>query len=294
MNNIIKRRKTSKYAQIHNAPLQGGLEDLRAVGLLAHIMSLPEDWTIYKTQLHATYSRRNVDAAWKELTEKNYVIGFYCHVSGKKNYFYSVSDIPFTQDEFEDFALEHINELQKQNKTVMNFNLIPHSTFEITEKISVAQNVQQKDLTEISVVRNVQFKTNSSKRAYTKEVKNKEKETKKRITTTTVQFENANLQEAYPDIHIEQLSKEVLTDDRFTIDSRLQYRAVMEFKIEDLLKAKQNVKKPRKSKAVRTEPVPDWLHKENVVESEEPKMTIDELAERKARLEQKMEKLKQR
>jgi hypothetical protein len=42
MNAIIKRRKTTDYAQIHNNALQQ-LEDIRSIGLIAHLMSLPED-----------------------------------------------------------------------------------------------------------------------------------------------------------------------------------------------------------------------------------------------------------
>lgn len=70
MNNVIKRRHTIQYAQIHNNPLQNDLVDLRAIGLLSHLMSLPSDWIIYKTQLYKKFSRKNIDAAWKELANK--------------------------------------------------------------------------------------------------------------------------------------------------------------------------------------------------------------------------------
>lgn len=169
MNNIIKRRKTSSYAQIHNKPLQGDLEDLRAVGLLAHIMSLPEDWTIHKTQLHTMYSRRNVDAGWKELAERNYVVGFSCYVDGRKNYFYNVSDVSFTQTEFEEFATEQIKELQNCSKSVKNPSVINHSNLAITEKI-----------TGVLIVQHSTYCTDS---AYTKEIENKETETNKHLNT---------------------------------------------------------------------------------------------------------------
>ncbi|EXJ17373.1 hypothetical protein Y693_28490 (plasmid) [Bacillus anthracis str. 95014] len=87
MNNVIKRRHTIQYAQIHNNPLQNDLVDLRAIGLLSHLMSLPSDWIIYKTQLYKKFSRKNIDAAWKELANKNYIIGFNCYVNGKNNLF---------------------------------------------------------------------------------------------------------------------------------------------------------------------------------------------------------------
>ncbi|MEM5635468.1 hypothetical protein AAHB65_01395 [Bacillus toyonensis] len=87
MSNIIKRRHTNQYAQIHNNPLQNDLVDLRAIGLLSHLMSLPSDWVIYKTQLYKKFSRKNIDAAWKELANKNYIIGFNCYIDGKKKSF---------------------------------------------------------------------------------------------------------------------------------------------------------------------------------------------------------------
>ena len=63
MSGIIKRRKTSDYAQIHNGALQN-LEDIRSIGLISHLMSLPESWTISKMQLYKkfgqrTYNQRN-------------------------------------------------------------------------------------------------------------------------------------------------------------------------------------------------------------------------------------------
>ena len=105
---IIKRRETSHCAQIHNSVLQGGAKNIGALGLLSHIMSLPETWGLHKTQLHTTFTRRTVDSAWKEMSERGYAIGFRCHKDGKINYYYSVSDLPFTIEEFEYLVITQI------------------------------------------------------------------------------------------------------------------------------------------------------------------------------------------
>jgi len=124
MSTIIKRRHTNQYAQIHNNPLQRDLKDLRAIGLLSHLMSLPIDWVIHKTQLYHKYSRKNIDAAWKELANKNYIIGFNCYLDGKKQSFYSVSDIPFTPEEFSSFIRETVVEFMDLGISVKSLSSI--------------------------------------------------------------------------------------------------------------------------------------------------------------------------
>ncbi|EJV59363.1 hypothetical protein [Bacillus mycoides] len=162
MSNIIKRRHTSQYTQLHNTPLQGDLTDLRAVGLLSHLMSLPADWVIYKTNLYNTFARRAVDNAWKMLVEKGYVVGFYCHLDGKRSYYYLVSDIPFTEDDYREFVKETIVEAKGN---VTNVNPIPDCVH------SVVQSVHQSNsLYDSSTVQNEQFETNSAKRTTTKEI----------------------------------------------------------------------------------------------------------------------------
>lgn len=134
MNNVVKRRKTADYTQIYNYPVQQDLSDLGAIGLLTHIMSLPEDWTIHKTQLQNKFTRRKVDGAWKILVEKNYAIGFSCYVSGKKNYFYMVSDIAFTEQEFNDFVAETVNELKAKGERVLHPEAIKDSNYKTVKE----------------------------------------------------------------------------------------------------------------------------------------------------------------
>lgn len=175
MSNVIKRRHTSQYSQIHNNPLQNDLEDLRSLGLLSYLMSLPTDWIIYKTQLHKKFSRKNADAAWKELTEKNYAIGFAAYVNGKKQHFYNVSDVPFTSKEFFEFVRDTVNELRQQGFIVKSLSSMMHGNLVITEEITNVLSVQQsKNSTNHSNVPRVQYNEFSTNSTYTKEILIKE------------------------------------------------------------------------------------------------------------------------
>ena len=48
---IIKRKKQDKFFIMSNHATQQNLTSLNAIGLLAYIKSLPEDWTLYKRNL---------------------------------------------------------------------------------------------------------------------------------------------------------------------------------------------------------------------------------------------------
>ncbi|MGP1910670.1 hypothetical protein ACTSEZ_21265, partial [Metabacillus sp. JX24] len=150
MSNIIKRkRKEDPYVRIYNQPLQPNrykpeetLEDLRSLGLLAHIMSLPEEWVIHKTQLQKTFTRKNVDAAWRELAQKKYALEFFCWVNGKKSHFYQVADYQFTKEDFDEFVFEQVKDLREQGKVVKNIQVPESSPFDMTRDFTNALSVQ--------------------------------------------------------------------------------------------------------------------------------------------------------
>jgi hypothetical protein len=105
MNSIIKRRKATHYAQIHNNALQQ-LEDVRAIGLLAHLMSLPSDWAIKKLYLYDKFGRASVTKALAELEEKKYWVQIKYRDGKTNGYAYYISDIPFTEEEVISFMQE--------------------------------------------------------------------------------------------------------------------------------------------------------------------------------------------
>jgi len=257
MNGIIKTIKTTQYAQIHNAPLQTDLEDLRSIGLLSHIMSLGEGWTIRKTQLQNKFSRRNVDAAWKELAIKQYAVGFSAYVDGKKDYFYAVSDIPISQANFELLVIEQIHLLQSQGKNVMTLSVIQHSPLEITGKISDVQNVQQTQNKQISSdVRSVQHNVYNTERTLINKKETKEKLTNKKFSSSQRNLIDDELREKYNDVPFDEIKNEILND-AVIVDTDKQYKALLEYRLKHW-KPKQT-KRKRVVRTVRKEMVPKWL-----------------------------------
>lgn len=261
MNGIIKTIKTTQYAQIHNAPLQTELEDLRAIGLLSHIMSLGEGWTIRKTQLQKKFSRRNVDAAWKELAEKQYAVGFSAYVDGKKDYFYAVSDIPITQDDFELLVIEQIKHLQSEDKNVMTLAIIQHSPLEITDKMSDVQNVQQKQKSQNSSdVQYVQHNLYSTDRTLINKKEINEKEINEKINNNNNSRDliDNELRKEFPDIPFDEVKQALIDDGKFDITTDKQYKGSLEYCLTNW-KPKQS-SKPKKTRTTRKEMVPTWLN----------------------------------
>jgi hypothetical protein len=178
MNGIIKRRKTSDYAQIHNGALQT-LKDVRSIGLISHLMSLPESWVISKMQLYSKFGRGPITNAIKELEAKKYWVSIQ-YRQGKKNfYYYNVSDVQFSDVE----VLEMISEV-----TGAGFKITALSE-SFTHLLSIGENRQFKDdnpsFEGSSIVGNEQLMVNNSsstvenRQLINKEVKtNKEKQNK--------------------------------------------------------------------------------------------------------------------
>jgi hypothetical protein len=211
MNNVIKRRKTANYTQINNFPVQQDLQDLSAIGLLTYIMSLPEDWILHKTQLQNQFTRRKVDGAWRILVEKNYAIGFSCYVSGHKNYFYMVSDIAFTEQDFNDFVAEMINELEAKGKSGLHPEAIKDSNFKtIEEKEKEQENPDSKAIsTDVRFVQHIEYSTNSTS---TKKIKTKEKNTNKDLLTIVNLQENSISSEK--NNSVDEKSNVIITDEQ--------------------------------------------------------------------------------
>ena len=105
---IVKVRKTSFYTQVHSHPIQQDLQDLRSIGLLAYVQSMSEDFVLHKSFLYSKFSRRNVEAAIKELTAKNYWFSLKLHYQGQIIYAHYISDVIFSEEQIieEVFSLE--------------------------------------------------------------------------------------------------------------------------------------------------------------------------------------------
>lgn len=222
MSNVIKRRHTVQYAQIHNNPLQNDLEDLRAIGLLSHLMSLPSDWVIYKTQLYRKFSRKNVDAAWKELASKNYIIGFHCYVDGKKNSFYNVSDVPFISEEYSEFVSETISVLTKSGSVVKSPSPMDGLTLDITGVFTNAPKAHQSEISgDFTNVPRVQYSQYSTEGTYTKEIYTKEILTNDDDDIPNVSLSDDN-QPSIEDVQKEMHTPNLTDDDLFWISDNIR------------------------------------------------------------------------
>jgi hypothetical protein len=77
MGKIMKARGLqANFVQIPNSIVQSKLLSLKAKGLLCYLLSLPEDWVVYKTKLH-TELKEGRDAtieAFNELIEHGYIL----------------------------------------------------------------------------------------------------------------------------------------------------------------------------------------------------------------------------
>lgn len=138
MNGIIKRRKTSDYAQIHNGVLQD-LEDIRSIGLISHLMSLPESWVISKMQLYSKFGRgpitNAIKNAIKELEAKKYWVTIQYRDGKKTLYYYNVSDVAFD----ESHVLTMIDEVKQGGFKIIAI------TDSFTHLLSIVENQQPKN-----------------------------------------------------------------------------------------------------------------------------------------------------
>lgn len=169
---IIKRKKQDKFFIMSNHATQENLTSLNSIGLLAYIKSLPEDWIIYKTFLQKKFTRRTVDSAWSELVDKGYIAGFSCYVDRKKQYYYLVNDEPLSQNDYDEFITETIEEIAGSGFTAKNLQVIKDCKFGIVQNVQHSENaenssdvrfVQHKEYSTLSTVPSEQIQINTNK-----------------------------------------------------------------------------------------------------------------------------------
>jgi len=79
MNNtgqIVKAKGSVPYAQIPNELLRNNKLSMKAKGLMSFLLSLPENWVLYKTQLsdHFSDGYDGIHTAWTELENAGYIV----------------------------------------------------------------------------------------------------------------------------------------------------------------------------------------------------------------------------
>ena len=97
---VIKREKRSTpFVQIDKRPLQNKELSWKAKGILAYILSLPDNWQLYLNELkeHATDGRDSTASGFKELIEAGYIVKSRIRKAGQfKGFDYTVSETPQT------------------------------------------------------------------------------------------------------------------------------------------------------------------------------------------------------
>lgn len=109
---IVKSKETQNFAIIPNKMLRDVTLSLKSKGLLCILLSLPDDWAIYKTNLHQ-FSGDGRDAttkAFNELLDKKYILKFERGIKGQFGWDYVVFNEPqITADDIENPFLKTRN-----------------------------------------------------------------------------------------------------------------------------------------------------------------------------------------
>lgn len=128
--------KTDNYSVISNDLITSKEISPEEKTILFHLLSLPNDWKLYKSNLEKHYNgnitKGKFDTAWKGLIEKGYLIGK--KVKGENGKFnsweYEVHEVPVTDipktEESEIGVVENStphNQTDKQNTNKQNTNL---------------------------------------------------------------------------------------------------------------------------------------------------------------------------
>ena len=221
MSGIIKTRKENRFTTLHNEPLQN-LKNLKSIGLLSYLMSLPSDWTIYKTQLAKTFGRGPVNTAFEELLENRYLFIIKTRVGKSDNYLYYVSDTTFSDD----YIREEIDNCKQPITEVIAHNF----TYEAIENEDTEQDFSDVDFR--------QSKTDSPKRTVQnrqlqKKEKSKETSTKKIKKNETLKHCNS---ESVP---AQSVNNEVDNDLTALINEYVA-KGLTQTLIEDLFNTNQN------------------------------------------------------
>ncbi|WP_332698390.1 hypothetical protein [Halalkalibacter lacteus] len=117
MGNVKKWAKNKGYESISRNMLQDVDNlSLQAIGLLSNLQSMPETWSIHKTELYKRFAkngRTSVMSAWNELIEHKYILQLRKRSGKKYDYIYYFSHEKFTQEDIQ--AIE-----EKEGTTLWN------------------------------------------------------------------------------------------------------------------------------------------------------------------------------
>tara|TARA_Y100000004_G_scaffold145069_1_gene165438 strand:- start:415 stop:1056 length:642 start_codon:yes stop_codon:yes gene_type:complete len=122
MKKIVVKKKTD-FTVISNVFLRDERLSLKSKGLLAYVLSLPNDWVLYVSELanHHKDGTSAIYSAFKELTELGYVRRKRERIDGKLGGIdYIISETPI----LENLNVENLNQenLNQENQQLLNTN----------------------------------------------------------------------------------------------------------------------------------------------------------------------------
>ncbi|NHI73524.1 hypothetical protein ET006_05285 [Lactococcus garvieae] len=125
MQRIKRKRAGDNFTILSNDFLRDEKLSLKAKGLLAYILSLPDDWKIYfeEVEKHHSDGVRGVRSAWKNLEEQGYARTVKVKEKGRiKEWAKEVADFKFPDSGFVDVENVDVEILHVENSSLLNTN----------------------------------------------------------------------------------------------------------------------------------------------------------------------------
>ncbi|GHV78579.1 hypothetical protein AGMMS49944_03700 [Spirochaetia bacterium] len=123
---IIRVKHKNNFTTISNKALQDKELSFRSRGLLAYLLSLPEDWKLYENEIkdHSTDKRTAIHTAMLELLNSGYV--FRGVLKQDNTYDYFVNDAKLSNDEWNTYAENQQGVCWKSARGLVENQQSPH------------------------------------------------------------------------------------------------------------------------------------------------------------------------
>ena len=143
---IIRSKSTFRFTAISNEILQSKSLTFEQKGLLAYLLSLPENWVLYKQQLYKVLPDRKttIDRVFKELQDLGYILSARTiddkgHFTGWNHIVYDEPTLPEEQDRVQESPSSGIPDIGQtpyiqKTHLIQNTNSIQNSQADIKEK----------------------------------------------------------------------------------------------------------------------------------------------------------------
>lgn len=127
---IIRVEKSTNYSVINNDFLRRNDLSWKAKGIMAYLLTLPDDWTIYINELikHSTDGRAGFYSGWNELKKEGYITRYPVREKGKiirwETIVREIPDKPTFSPHAENQQVEkqQVENLYIENQTLLNTN----------------------------------------------------------------------------------------------------------------------------------------------------------------------------